>query len=105
MLMTYQLSLEISKKLEQIIIAQHRSYLEKNVTMPKNQQRKIEGALCNVPVNYEQNVTYCLVLQVIWCNSPQVEKRTSPLQTEFQVFWEFLAKEFLGILKNSQLCK
>ena len=73
--------------------------------MPKNQQRKIEGALCNVPVNYEQNVTYCLVLQVIWCNSPQVEKRTSPLQTEFQVFWEFLAKEFLGILKNSQLCK
>ena len=62
MLMMYQISLESSKKLEQIIIAQRRSYLEKIITMPKNQQRKIEGALCNVQINYEQNVTYCLVL-------------------------------------------
>ena len=42
--------LEELKKLEQIIIAQ-RIVFEKIIVMPKGQQRKIKGAICNVPVN------------------------------------------------------
>ena len=38
------------EKLEQILIAQ-RIVVEKIVVMPKGQQRKIKGAICNVPVN------------------------------------------------------
>ena len=41
-----ELSLE---KLEQILIAQ-RIVFEKIIVMPKGQQRKIKGAICNVPV-------------------------------------------------------
>ena len=42
--------LEDLKKLEQIIIAQ-RIVFEKIIVMPKKQQRKIKGAICDVPVN------------------------------------------------------
>ena len=38
------------EKLEQILIAQ-RMMFEKIVIMPKGQQRKIKGAICNVPVD------------------------------------------------------
>lgn len=38
------------EKLEQILIAQ-RIMFEKIVIMPKGQQRKIKGAICNVPVD------------------------------------------------------
>lgn len=41
------------KKLEQIIIAR-RIVFEKIVVMPKGQQRKIKGAICNIPVNCDQ---------------------------------------------------
>jgi hypothetical protein len=41
------------KKLEQILVAQ-RIIFEKIVIMPKGQQRKIKGAICNVPVEYSQ---------------------------------------------------
>ena len=41
------------EKLEQILIAQ-RIVFEKIVVMPKGQQRKIKGAICNVPVECEQ---------------------------------------------------
>ena len=41
--------LENLQKLEQILIAQ-RIVFEKVVFMPKGQQRKIKGAICNVPV-------------------------------------------------------
>ena len=44
----YQLSLEISKKLEQILIAQ-RIIFENVIVIAKGQQRKIKGAICNVP--------------------------------------------------------
>ena len=37
------------EKREQILIAQ-RIVFEKIVVMPKGQQRKIRGAICNVPV-------------------------------------------------------
>ena len=37
------------EKLEQILITQ-RIVFEKTVVMPKGQQRKIKGAICNVPV-------------------------------------------------------
>lgn len=45
-------------KLEQILIAQ-RIVFEKIVVMPKGQQRKIKGAICNVPVECDQ--TYHLL--------------------------------------------
>ena len=44
------------EKLEQILIAQ-RIVFEKIVIMPKGQQRKIKGAICNVPVECNQTCT------------------------------------------------
>ena len=41
------------EKLEQILIAQ-RIVFEKIVVMPKGQQRKIKGAICNIPVECDQ---------------------------------------------------
>ena len=41
------------EKLEQILIAQRRVF-QKIVIMPKEQQRKIKGAICNVPVDCNQ---------------------------------------------------
>ena len=41
------------EKLEQILIAQ-RTVFEKIVVMPKGQQRKIKGAICNVPVECDK---------------------------------------------------
>ena len=41
------------EKLEQILIAQ-RIVFEKIVVMPKEQHRKIKGAICNVPVECDQ---------------------------------------------------
>ena len=45
--------LAILEKLEQILIAQ-RIVFEKIVVMPKGQQKKIKGAICNVPVHCDQ---------------------------------------------------
>ena len=42
-----------SKKVEQILIAP-RIVFQKIVIMPKGQQRKIKGAICNVPVECEE---------------------------------------------------
>ena len=50
--------LSILEKLEQILIAQRIDF-QKIVIMPKGQQRKIKGAICNVPVELEQT---CRVL-------------------------------------------
>ena len=52
---TELLSLE---KLEQILIAR-RIVFEKIVIMPKGQQRKVKGAICNVPVECDNT---CKVL-------------------------------------------
>ena len=41
------------EKLEQILIAQRR-VSEKIIVMPKGQQRKVKGAICNVPVECDQ---------------------------------------------------
>ncbi|CAB3998255.1 Hypothetical predicted protein [Paramuricea clavata] len=41
------------EKLEQILIAQ-RIVFEKIIVMPKGQQKKVSGAICNVPVNCDQ---------------------------------------------------
>ena len=50
------------EKLEQIIIAQ-RIVFEKIIVMPKGQQRKVKGAICNVPVECDQTiVVLCHVL-------------------------------------------
>ena len=45
-----QTELSSLEKREQILITQ-RILFEKTVVMPKGQQRKIKGAICNVPVN------------------------------------------------------
>lgn len=45
--------LSVLEKLEQILVAQ-RIVFEKIVVMPKGQQRKIKGAICNVPVECDQ---------------------------------------------------
>ena len=50
--------LAILEKLEQILICQ-RIVFQKIVVMPKGQQRKIRGAICNVPVSCEET---CQVL-------------------------------------------
>ena len=44
--------LALLEKLEQVLIAQ-RTIFERVVVMPKGQQRKIKGAICNVPVDCE----------------------------------------------------
>ena len=41
------------EKLEQILIAQIIVF-EKIIVMPKGQQRKVKGAICNVPVECDQ---------------------------------------------------
>ena len=41
------------EKLEQILIAQIKVF-EKIIVMPKGQQRKVKGAICNVPVECDQ---------------------------------------------------
>ena len=41
------------EKLEQIPMAQ-RIVFQKIIIMPKGQQKKIKGAICNVPVEYDQ---------------------------------------------------
>ena len=46
-------ALKSLEKLEQILIAQ-RLLFQKIVIMPKGQQRKIKGAICNVPVDCDQ---------------------------------------------------
>ena len=64
MLVMYQgTELESLKNVEQIIIAQ-RIVFEQIVVMPKGQQRKIEGAICNIFMHQSiviKHVTYCLV--------------------------------------------
>jgi len=50
--------LQCLEKLEQILVAQ-RIVFEKIVIMPKGQQRKVKGAICNVPVDCDQT---CKVL-------------------------------------------
>ena len=45
-------------KLEQILIAQ-RIVFEKIIVMPKGQQRKVKGTICNVPVECDET---CKVL-------------------------------------------
>ena len=54
------ISMELAslEKLEQILIAQ-RIIFQKIVFMPKGQQRKIKGAICNVPVECDET---CSVL-------------------------------------------
>ena len=45
--------LSLLEKLEQILMAQ-RIVFEKIIVMPKGQQRKIKGAICNVPIEFDQ---------------------------------------------------
>ena len=53
-------------KLEQILVSK-RIVFQKIIVMPKGQQRKIKGAICNIPVLYQlsviRHVIICLVHQ------------------------------------------
>ena len=80
------------KKLEQILIAQ-RIVFEKIVVMPKGQQRKIKGAICNVPVQCDQT---CKIL-------PRPPERSAiillklkrKLQFRGHVYFESVRPEFV----------
>ena len=50
--------LALLEKLENILVAQ-RIVFEKIIVMPKGQQKKVSGAICNLPVNCDQ---ICIVL-------------------------------------------
>ena len=45
------------EKLEQILIAQ-RIVFEKIIVMPKGQQKKVKGAICNVPVECDERCKF-----------------------------------------------
>ncbi len=49
--------LALLEKLEQILIAQ-RIVFEKIIIMPKGQQKKVSGAICNVPVDCDFILQY-----------------------------------------------
>ena len=51
-------------KLEQILVAK-RIVFEKIVIMPKGQQRKIKGAICNVPVKCDQTCNHALLIDLV----------------------------------------
>ena len=82
--------LESLKKLEQILIAK-RIVFEKIAVMPKGQQRKIKGAICNVPVECDQT---CSIL-------PRPTERSGiillKLKLEFRghVYFEAVRPEFI----------
>lgn len=48
--------LECLQKLEQILTAQ-RIVFEKIIVLPKGQQRKVKGAICNFPVDCDKTCT------------------------------------------------
>lgn len=85
------------KKLEQIIIAR-RIVFEKIVVMPKGQQRKIKGAICNVPVNCDQT---CNIL-------PRPPERSGiillklkrKIQFKGHVYFEAIRPEFIMTALN-----
>ena len=89
--------LESLKKLEQIIIAQ-RIVFEKIIVMPKGQQRKIKGAICNVPVECDQT---CNIL-------PRPPERSGiillklkrKLQFRGHVYFEAVRPEFIMTALN-----
>ena len=56
--------LEVLSKLEQILVAK-RIVFEKIVIMPKGQQRKIKGAICNVPIKCDQTCSHALLIDLV----------------------------------------
>ena len=85
------------EKLEQILIAQ-RIVFEKIVVMPKGQQRKVKGAICNVPVECDNT---CKVL-------PRPPERSGiimlklkrKLQFRGHVYFQAVRPEFLLLALN-----
>ncbi len=51
--------LALFEKLEQMFIGQ-RIVFEKIITMPKGQQKKVSGAICNVPVDCDIITIYLI---------------------------------------------
>ena len=88
------------KKLEQILIAQPIVF-EKIVVMPKGQQRKIKGAICNVPVQCDQT---CKILpRPLERSGIILLKLKRKLQFRGHVYFESVRPEF--VLKALNLLK
>ena len=64
------------EKLEQILIAQ-RGVSEKIIVMPKGQQRKVKGAICNVPVECDQTSSLLPRPPESWYNPVKTQKKVS----------------------------
>ena len=56
--------LEVLSKLEKILVVK-RIVFEKIVIMPKGQQRKIKGAICNVPIKCDQTCNHALLIDLV----------------------------------------
>ena len=56
--------LEALSKFKQILVAK-RIVFEKIVIMPKGQQRKFKGAICNVPIKCDQTCNHVLLIDLV----------------------------------------
>ena len=56
--------LDVLSKLEQILVAK-RIVFQKIIIMPKEQQRKIKGAICNVPIKCDQTCNHALLIDLV----------------------------------------
>ena len=94
-----QTELSSLEKLEQIQIAQ-RIVFEKIVVMHKGQQRKIKGAICNVPVECDQTCNQlphppdrsCTIIL-------KLKRKLQSRDVYFQASWAELIQQVLNWLK------
>ena len=94
-----EIPIELSslEKLEQILIAQ-RIVFEKIIVMPKGQQRKVKGAICNVPVECDET---CKVLPRPPDRSGIIMlKLKRKLQFKGHVYFQAVRPEFLHVALN-----
>ena len=80
--------LAVLEKLEQILLAQ-RIVFEKIVIMPKGQQRKIKGAICNVPVECDET---CAVL-------PRPSERCGIIMLKLKRKFEFKGHVYFQVVR------
>ena len=80
------------EKLEEILIAQ-RIVFEKIIVMPKGQQRKIKGAICNVPVECDQ--TCCILPRPSERSGIIMLKLKRKLEFKGHVYFEAIRPELI----------
>ena len=87
------------EKLEQILVSQ-RIVLQKIVVMPKGQQRKMRGAICNVPVSCEET---CRVLPRPPDSSGIMLKLKRKLQFRGHVYFQAVLHALQWLQLNNEL--